>query len=255
MSKIEKLRTLIPHSRNIFGVCDPCGVLHYGQCFIRPTIRGKPHTVTGRVTVGKNPCYLLGDIRVLEAVDDPRLHHLVDCLVFPTEGKRPHPSEIAGSDLDGDEYFVCWDEDLIPPSLREPYGYPAVESPSGGKVDDSAMFDYFSRQNGGTMGILDKYYMFWASKEGIKSEKCDVLGKLFSRSVDASKTGDVVKIPPYLKPQRDEFTFWQNGDLKEKKERPHVWEQMEFLALEERDRLKSNVVEEMLENGQATCCK
>ena len=250
MSKIEKLRTLIPHSRNIFGVCDPCGVLHYGQCFIRPTIRGKPHTVTGRVTVGKNPCYLLGDIRVLEAVDDPRLHHLVDCLVFPTEGKRPHPSEIAGSDLDGDEYFVCWDEDLIPPSLREPYGYPAVESPSGGKVDDSAMFDYFSRQNGGTMGILDKYYMFWASKEGIKSEKCDVLGKLFSRSVDASKTGDVVKIPPYLKPQRDEFTFWQNGDLKGKKESPHVWEQMEFLALEERDRLKSNVVEEMLENDK-----
>ncbi len=30
-------------------------------------------------------------------------------------GKRPHPNETSGGDLDGDLYTVCWDAELIPP--------------------------------------------------------------------------------------------------------------------------------------------
>ncbi|MCO5610326.1 hypothetical protein L7F22_064562 [Adiantum nelumboides] len=36
---------------------------------------------------------------------------------------RPHPSECSGSDLDGDLYFVSWDENLIPPSIHPPQDY------------------------------------------------------------------------------------------------------------------------------------
>ena len=42
------------------------------------------------------------------------LDHLVDCIVFPTQGPRPHADEQSGGDLDGDEFFVTWDERLIP---------------------------------------------------------------------------------------------------------------------------------------------
>jgi RNA-dependent RNA polymerase len=47
-----------------------------------------PTIVKGKVVVAKNPCLHPGDIRILEAVDAPSLHHLVDCLVFPQKGAQ-----------------------------------------------------------------------------------------------------------------------------------------------------------------------
>ncbi len=33
---------------------------------------------------------------------------------MPIKGKIPLTAQISGSDLDGDNFFVCWDERLIP---------------------------------------------------------------------------------------------------------------------------------------------
>lgn len=41
---------------------------------------------------------------------------------------RPHPNECSGSDLDGDLYFVSWNEDLIPENNVEPMGYGSVKT-------------------------------------------------------------------------------------------------------------------------------
>jgi len=118
----ESLR--VPLSRNVLGVADISGRLKYGQCFFRPTITGTPRTLTnGKIAVARNPCYYPGDVRVLEVVDIQGLSHLVDCIVFPVEGPRPHAHEMAGGDLDGDRFFVTWDPDLIPASTCEPYPY------------------------------------------------------------------------------------------------------------------------------------
>lgn len=54
------------------------------------------HLLTGPVVVTRNPCLHPGDVRLLTAVVAPQLGHLVDCVVFPSHGPRPHPSEMAG---------------------------------------------------------------------------------------------------------------------------------------------------------------
>jgi hypothetical protein len=89
---------------------------------------GVARTLLGNVIVTRNPCYHLGDIRVLKAValsDNVNLvqinsnyqfwsQNLVDCIIFPTNGPRPHADEMSGGDLDGDKFFVCWDPEIVP---------------------------------------------------------------------------------------------------------------------------------------------
>lgn len=123
-----KLRVLVPKSRVVFGVCDPLDELHYGECVFQPTLFDEVQLAefqaASEVMVVRNPCYFVGDIRVLKLVKDrPQYAHLSDCIVFPTRGARPHADESSGGDLDGDEFFVSWDEELIPRWRSLPFDY------------------------------------------------------------------------------------------------------------------------------------
>lgn len=132
---LTKTRIFVPLGRWLMGCLDESAVLQSGQCFIQvstPSLercflkhglrfsdtKKIKQVIKGTVIIAKNPCLHPGDIRILKAIDVPGLHHLVDCLVFPQKGQRPHTNEASGSDLDGDLYFVSWDENLIPPSRR-----------------------------------------------------------------------------------------------------------------------------------------
>lgn len=145
----EKARIFVPDGRWLMGCLDEFGVLEQGQCFIQlsePSLENcfskhgsrfvetekNLRVIEGFVVIAKNPCLHPGDIRILEAIDHPDLHHLYDCLVFPQKGDRPHTNEASGSDLDGDLYFVTWDEKLIPPSKKS---WPPMEyTPAEAKV-------------------------------------------------------------------------------------------------------------------------
>ncbi|KAL6843314.1 hypothetical protein ACP4OV_027027 [Aristida adscensionis] len=139
MGLLEKTRIFVPKARWMMGCLDELGVLQQGQCFVQASVPSLYHCsvkhgsrfstanknagiIIGTVVVAKNLCLHPGDVRILEAVDVPDLHHLVDCLVFPKKGERPHANEASGRDLDGDVYFVTWDERLVPPGKElEPY--------------------------------------------------------------------------------------------------------------------------------------
>ena len=246
IEKLDKLSIPIIKSRTVFGVCDPLSLLEYGECFLRFSFKGAPHTLEAGtlVVVAKNPCYFLGDIRVLTAADYPELNHLVDCIVYPVKGNRPHSTEIAGSDLDGDEYFVCWDEKLIPPHIGKPYSFPSVEAHPSDKVTRAMMLDYFSSFVN-SVGKIATYFQHWADTIGPGCKQCEELGAWFSRSVDAAKTGDVVRIPRYLTPPRSV----PNPTPSETPEK--VWVTMQRLAKEEREKLNEDIADNALSNEES----
>ncbi len=57
--------------------------------------------------MAKMPCLHPGDFRKFTAINVPQLERCIrDCIAFPITGPRPHPNEMSGSDLDGDQYWV-----------------------------------------------------------------------------------------------------------------------------------------------------
>ena len=113
----------------MMGTSDETKTLISGQVFIQYSEEihapGKNAIIfKGMVAVTKNPCFHEGDIRLLQAVHVPSLTHMLDCIAFPQVGQRPHPDEMFGSDLNGDMYFVYWDEHLCKFENQKTYGFP-----------------------------------------------------------------------------------------------------------------------------------
>lgn len=67
----------------------------------------------GSCFVTKCPALHPGDVRSFRAVGySTRLAHLKNVVVFSSKGDRDAPNMMSGSDLDGDQYFICWDPQL-----------------------------------------------------------------------------------------------------------------------------------------------
>ena len=101
----QRCRIMLSKSRLLFGVCDPKAVLKEGECAVRVTLDadGQARQLAGmEILVTRNPCLHPGDLQKFKAVESPELVHLIDCIVFPTRGKRPSADLMSGGDLDGD---------------------------------------------------------------------------------------------------------------------------------------------------------
>lgn len=101
----------------------------------------------GKILVTRNPCTHPGDIRLLSAIDVPELRYLENVIVFPSTGDRPLCNMMAGGDLDGDVYFVCWDEaltsHLIEKNMKPPAKYTKPDLIKE-KPKEETIADYFT---------------------------------------------------------------------------------------------------------------
>ena len=219
-----KIKVAKNRARNMFGTVDEYGVLEYGEVFIQfshltdeklemadKAVSMPPEVLDKvQVVITKNPCYHPGDLRTFTAVDKPELRHLVDVVVFPQKGSRPHPNEISGSDLDGeltdhrgdawavsfplgDEYAVIWDSDLVPSTVNDPpYDYDSQEKPI--KLDRTVERDDIvnivldiATQN--LTGDMSNLHLAMADARGTRHPAVMSLAGLISQELDAPKTG------------------------------------------------------------------
>ncbi|KAL9265309.1 RNA-dependent RNA polymerase 1-like protein [Drosera capensis] len=216
-----KSRIFIPSGRSLMGCLDETGTLEYGEVFVQISDPGMNHLsdgiitygrngiqprnriIKGRVVVAKNPCLHPGDVRSLQALDVPSLHHMLDCVVFPRKGKRPHPNECSGSDLDGDIYFVSWDPELVPPQQEEPMDYTSAEPMVlDHDVTIEEVQEHFTNFIvNDSLGIISNAHVVFADKDPgqAQSDRCIQLAKLSSIAVDFPKTGIPAEIPQRLR--------------------------------------------------------
>lgn len=194
----EKVHFLVPQSRIIFGVADPTEKLWPNECHVRITIEGAGvRSLDGAwIIVGRNPCLHPGDIRKLRVKELPELQNVIDCIVFSVNGKTPPPSMMSGGDLDGDQFFVCWDPELIPVKVHEPYHYPPAKERPKNTISHHDLIRHFAGYNNASLGRVKNLYLDWvsASEQGAASGECQQLNHLFSCCVD----GERISIPEHL---------------------------------------------------------
>jgi RNA-dependent RNA polymerase len=229
----HRARIPVLKSATCIGILDEFGILQENQIFLRCTgiDTASPSRsdvlVKKKVIVGRNPSLHPGDLRILEAVDCPQLRYLENVVVFPQYGRRPLPDQMSGGDLDGDIYFVIWDDDLIPASVDPPASYESAPLPLEMRLE--ALFRPMNQDNkdlkldaeavnfhvddvikwfvkfigNDNLGQICNAHLAQAdqSETSARDSACIELARLASYAVDFPKTGIPAEFPLKLRPQ------------------------------------------------------
>ena len=214
----NKARIYIKDSAYVIGIMDEYNILEYGQAFLRIKRRNLDLTLNKKCTIAKCPCLHPGDIRVLNfkcyinGDENTEKYKIFDkyenVLIFPSKGKRPHPNECSGSDLDGDNYFVFYDTDLIldEKNISEPMNYnfwldPLIKD----NIQIEDVIEYFAEYtNLNNLGLIGDAHLALCDSDplGAKGKIPMKIAKKFSRAVDAPKTGDEVILSDDEEPKK-----------------------------------------------------
>lgn len=133
--------------------------------------------ILGPMLLARNPSLHPGDIRVVRGVDVPALRHLKDVVVVPQTGDRPIVNMCSGGDLDGDDYLVIWDKELLPAEWNHPPMdfTPAQKLRLGRPIttDDLTSFfvTYMKNDNLSRIAVAHLAFADFMD-EGVKSDKC-----------------------------------------------------------------------------------
>ncbi len=124
----------------------------------------------------------------------------LNVIVFPSRGGVSHPNQMAGGDLDGDDYFIFFDEDLVNQiKIIDPYTYPSSNLViDKTKIEIEDIIDHFVTYNSNNiLGKIANLQLAIADKSSFLSndQSSIILAELFSRAVDAPKTGETIVVP------------------------------------------------------------
>lgn len=211
MNLRKKARIHVEEGAVLIGGIDETGLLPEGHIFIQVRKSRKQtgrnpedcefEPITGPVLVTKHPVMHPGDVRMLVAIDIPKLRGQKNVVLFSQHGDRPEADKMAGSDLDGDQFAVTWDKRLFIERTSHPMDYsPPKNKPVPMAVNDSSLIEHFldhARQD--NLGRIAMLWLDHAVKERNAScEACLQLAELHSIAVDFPKSGIPAIIPKGL---------------------------------------------------------
>ncbi|KAJ5426050.1 hypothetical protein N7465_001120 [Penicillium sp. CMV-2018d] len=227
----EKAKIAIDQGANLLGVMDETGVLkgyfknalpdrrasYEERLAALPEIfvqicrldgAGEYEVIEGLCILARNPSLHPGDIRVVRAVNRPELHGLRDVVVLPQTGDQDIASMCSGGDLDGDDYLIIWDPDLIPARwFVECMDYKGSKAPDldhDVTVDEITSF-FVTYMKNDCLPRIAHAHLAWADRlpKGVWEEKCIRLAQLHSDAVDYNKSGAHARMARSLDPK-----FW-----------------------------------------------
>ncbi|CAD8165052.1 unnamed protein product [Paramecium pentaurelia] len=230
----KKTTILVDKAARVLGVIDEHKLLQPNEiyCLVQDennVDQVEPENIQGEVLVTRNPCLHPGDIKKLNALSTQEIlkrnngknpyGQLINCLIFPASGNSL-PCQIAGGDLDGDLYFICWDNRLLPPELVKSMVYDNMKQNQvqykkidfrennqkfhenvDKNFDMKSMFDFlYLYLNSETLGLIDNSHLAWADKSNkiANDPNCLELAELHSDAVDFVKTGKQVNLDTKL---------------------------------------------------------
>ena len=125
----KKYRFHLKNSCFAFGVFDFFGILKENEIFIQVhKEKGNKKIISGDVLLTKNPCLSLYDIQKVKAVNNDIIRqyysdYYENVVIFPSKGEIPLTTKISGSDLDGDIYWICWEQSFVKEFKKRDYSY------------------------------------------------------------------------------------------------------------------------------------
>ncbi|KAK9686482.1 hypothetical protein K7432_015147 [Basidiobolus ranarum] len=203
----QRARIPVSLGAQLIGVVDETNTLKENQIFVRYTDPQDPSIVrnyVGPALVTRNPYLHPGDIHMVQAVDCPKLHSLVNCIAFSTSGAESVPSQCGGGDLDGDIYMVIWDKRLFPFQNKRSLSRVKQEGPSKEKITTKDTVEFFiNYMEVDNLGEIANAHLAWAdqSDNSTLSAKCTKLTLLHAESVNFIKTGIPIKLDPSIFPK------------------------------------------------------
>jgi RNA-dependent RNA polymerase len=182
----------------------------------RSNTKGHYKVVEGICVLARNPSLHPGDLRIVRAVNVPALHHLKNVVVMPQTGDRDLANMCSGGDLDGDDYMVLWDENLVPEHVNVPPMDFTPEKPIE-KDDPITVFDisdfFVTYMQNDTLGQIAHAHLAQADLDSVQGDACLALANLHSKAVDYPKSGVPAIMERELRP-------WKWPHFMEKKHLP-----------------------------------
>jgi hypothetical protein len=212
----HKTRILVENGWHLHGLMDETGFLKEGEIFCSVIVDGVMKILTGNdMIISRAPALHPGDVQLANAVMPPAnspLLRITNCICFSQKGVRDLPSQLSGGDLDGDRYYIMFDQKAQLKRTVVAADYP-IQPPVtiDGQVNKSHMTDFFLQfMENDQLGRIAVAHRVLADqkKEGTLDPDCVKLAEKHSTAVDYSKSGIVVSVVERPVVLIVNMTFW-----------------------------------------------